>query len=147
MKKETSYGIIPLRFYQNGWQILLIQHHGGYWAFPKGHADANESPQETAARELYEETGLTVQRYLSTESMIENYFFSFRGQRISKTVHYFLALVEGKVVIQESEIQASQWLAISEAYHHMTFKEGKRICLEVIEFLKGVDKEGHGLIL
>lgn len=60
MKREVSYGIVPLRYMEGGWQILLIRHHAGHWTFPKGHADRGESPQQTAERELREETGLAV---------------------------------------------------------------------------------------
>lgn len=142
MKKENSYGIIPLRIHDKHWQVLLVQHHIGHWAFPKGHADPGETDRQAAERELREETGLTIQRFLSPEPLIESYFFIFEGQRISKTVQYFLALVQGCVVIQECEIQASQWLSLQEAYERITFKEGKRVCLQTLEFLKGLDESG-----
>jgi bis(5'-nucleosidyl)-tetraphosphatase len=135
MKKENSYGIIPLRIHHQDWQVLLIQHHTGHWAFPKGHADPGETPQQAAERELREETGLIIQRFLASEPLIENYFFMFEGQRISKTVQYFLALVQGHVVIQEREIKASQWLSLQDAYERITFKEGKRVCSQTLEFL------------
>lgn len=143
MKKEISYGIVPLRLHQHEWQLLLIQHHAGHWSFPKGHADPGETPKQTAERELQEETGLTIQRFLSSDPLIENYIFTLHGQRISKAVHYFLALVHGKVKIQEQEIKASQWLSLSEAFERISFSEAKRICLETNEFLKILDKDGN----
>jgi 8-oxo-dGTP pyrophosphatase MutT (NUDIX family) len=146
MKREISYGIIPLQWHHNHWQVLLIQHHAGHWSFPKGHVDPGESPQQAAERELQEETGLTVQRYLLSDPMMESYIFTLHGQRVSKIVHYFLALVKGEVVIQEREIQNSQWLTLAEAHARMTFKEGKRICLQVSEFLKTVDERGNPLL-
>ena len=146
MKKENSYGIIPLRIQKNDWQMLLIQHHAGHWAFPKGHANAGETPQQAAERELKEETGLSIQHLLLPNPLVESYFFTFQGYRIFKTVQYFLALVEGQVVIQECEIKASQWLSLSEALDQMSFKEGKRICLQVMEFLKTLDEKGNPLL-
>jgi 8-oxo-dGTP pyrophosphatase MutT (NUDIX family) len=146
MKKENSYGIVPLRIHQNEWQVLLIQHHAGHWAFPKGHADPGETPKQAAERELKEETGLAIHRFLSPDPLTENYFFIFRGKRISKTVQYFLALVEGKVVIQEREIKNSQWLSLTQALDNITFKEGKRVCLQVTEFLKACDEKGNPLL-
>jgi bis(5'-nucleosidyl)-tetraphosphatase len=139
MKKENSYGIVPLRIHHKAWQILLIQHHAGHWAFPKGHAEPGETSQQTAERELREETGLTIQRFLSPDPLIESYFFTFRGEKISKTVQYFLALVQGNVVIQELEIKSSQWLTLPEALEKVTFKEGKRLCLQTIELLRNID--------
>lgn len=146
MRRDYSYGIIPVQVQEGLWQMLLIQHHTGHWAFPKGHADPGESPQQTAERELLEETGLTLERYLSFEPFIENYYFSHQGQRIHKTVAYYLALVKGNVTIQEREIQNSQWLNLVEGYQQMTFKEGKRICIQVTEFLKTLDNQGKSLI-
>jgi 8-oxo-dGTP pyrophosphatase MutT (NUDIX family) len=143
MKKENSYGIIPLIFSAGSWRVLLVQHHAGHWAFPKGHADRGESPQQTAERELLEETGLTFERYLSPEPLSESYIFTFRGERIYKTVYYFLALVSGKIVIQKHEIKASQWLSLPEAFKQITFNEGKRVCQQVMEFLKTVDDRGN----
>ncbi|WP_228840673.1 bis(5'-nucleosyl)-tetraphosphatase [Candidatus Protochlamydia phocaeensis] len=133
MVNDYSFGIIPLRYSQQQWHVLLVQHQAGHWAFPKGHADAGESPQQAAERELYEETGLKVKKYLSQEDLIERYFFKVRQQRICKLVRYFIALVEGQVVIQEAEIQASRWLPLSEASQHVTFKEGKLLCQQVEE--------------
>lgn len=146
MKKENSYGIIPLRFHANEWQVLLIQHHAGHWAFPKGHANRGETPQQTAERELREETGLSIRCYLLSDPIIENYFFNFQGQRIAKTVHYFLALAEGIIILQVSEVQASQWLSLQDAQLRMTFKENKNVCQQVREFLKTVDKQGNPLL-
>lgn len=146
MKKENSYGIVPLRFHEGCWQVLLVKHHAGHWAFPKGHADRGESPQQTAERELREETGLAVLRYLFSDSMSESYIFTFQGERISKTVQYFIALVRGSLVIQEGEIEASQWLDLPAAQLHITFKEGKRICQQVNELLKSIDEKGNPLL-
>ena len=42
-------------------KILLIKHKkNGRWTQPGGHMEGNETPEETALREVYEETGLRV---------------------------------------------------------------------------------------
>ena len=84
--REYSYGIIPLKYNDslNGWEVLLVQHQGGYWAFPKGHANSGESHKETAERELQEETGLKVESYLLDEILKENYTFFFQKKRVFK---------------------------------------------------------------
>lgn len=143
MKTDHSYGIIPLRVHQHAWEVLLIQHHSDHWSFPKGHPEGQETPKQAAERELNEETGLSIQRFLSEIPLIENYFFTFQGQRIYKTVEYFIALVEGTVAIQELEIKGSRWILLSDAVNAVTFKEGKRVCLQVGEFLKSIDLVDH----
>ena len=60
MKKEKSCGAIVYRE-KDGVEILLIKHkNGGHWAFPKGHVENKETEEETALREIWEETGLKV---------------------------------------------------------------------------------------
>lgn len=40
--------------------LLLFRGHHDDWTFPKGHCEAGESFEETALREVQEETGLSV---------------------------------------------------------------------------------------
>jgi bis(5'-nucleosidyl)-tetraphosphatase len=146
MRQDKSYGIIPLSLHEGLWQVLLIQHQAGHWAFPKGHADLGEPPQHAAERELKEETGLTVQRYLSSDPLSERYHFTLDGELVQKNVHYFLALVKGQVAIQAREIQASEWLTLPQAHQRITFKEGKHVCAQVDEFLKTLDQHGNPVL-
>jgi bis(5'-nucleosidyl)-tetraphosphatase len=129
-RKETSFGIIPVRFFRKKWQILLIRHQSGHWSFPKGHANLKETPKETAERELNEEVGLSVV-YFFPQDYKEHYFFTWNGQKIDKTVEYFQAMVKGKITIQEDEISDARWLNLDEAENRSTFPEAKRICREV----------------
>ncbi|SPJ31806.1 bis(5'-nucleosyl)-tetraphosphatase [Candidatus Protochlamydia amoebophila] len=135
LKKDYSYGIIPIQRKEDKWYVLLIQQQAGHWSFPKGHADANESPKQAAERELFEETGLKITSYLSEEVFLEHYIFTFNKQRIDKTVAYFAALVEGEVVIQWSEIRSSQWILLSEACEKISFPEGKKLCHSILKLL------------
>jgi bis(5'-nucleosidyl)-tetraphosphatase len=137
--QDYSFGIIPLKYNHSSkeWDVLLVLHQSGYWAFPKGHADPGESPQETAARELKEETGLSIDRFISDEALKENYSFFIRKKQIFKTVLYFLASVNGDVVIQETEISASCWLPLRLAAGRVTFPEGKHLCSKALHLIKG----------
>lgn len=141
MKSDYSYGIIPLRRRGQQWEVLVIQHQAGHWAFPKGHSERQESPRQAAERELMEETGLTVESFLTTDPLIENYIFTHKNVKISKTVKYFPALVLGDVVLQESEIRASLWMELPDALNRLTFSEGRRLCLELSEFLTRLSKK------
>jgi bis(5'-nucleosidyl)-tetraphosphatase len=135
--KEKSYGIIPLRRQiEEKWEVFIVQHHSGHWAFPKGHAEVGENSKQAAERELMEETGLSVQDYLSEKIFIENYFFTFEKKLIQKTVEYFLASVTGQVVLQVQEINAGRWVLLEEAIPCLTFLEGQKICKEVSHFLQ-----------
>jgi len=86
---ERSFGVIPLRKGDNGWEIYVIhQRHGDFWGFPKGHSDAGEGAIETAARELKEETGLEMMGPYVEESFTVNYAYERDGEKIEKQVVY-----------------------------------------------------------
>lgn len=135
MTYEASYGIIPLRKERGEWQVMLVQLHAGHWGFPKGHAERNEQPQESAARELREETGYEVQQFLSDQPLIEAYHFFSRGNRIEKTVSYFLAEVYGELKLQNEEIKSAKWVPIAEAVDHVTFPASKTVCQRALQIL------------
>ncbi len=136
MKQEFSCGIVPLRKGDNEIEVLLIFHRGGRnWAFPKGHKDPGETDLQTAERELNEETGLTVSSFLSKTPYKETYQFYKFKDKISKTVIYFPAFVEGTLKLQEEEIIDARWIPLSQANRHLTFKESKEICQKVQSLL------------
>jgi 8-oxo-dGTP pyrophosphatase MutT (NUDIX family) len=126
--EETSYGIIPLRFFEGNWQVLLIQHKtGSYWSFPKGHGERHESPKETAIRELHEETGLEVVRFLKEETLKKHYQFAASRGFVSKTVVYFIAEVKGEIKLQRNEVMNSKWLLLQNAVDQLTFPQAKQL--------------------
>jgi 8-oxo-dGTP pyrophosphatase MutT (NUDIX family) len=131
---EESYGVLPFRKERGKWRVLLILHlHGNHWGFPKGKSDEGENPQESATRELLEETGLSVSSFLTKKPLEEHYEFSRKGARVAKTVHYFPALVEGSLALQTNEVRAAKWATLEEALEQLTFDEAKKLCKEAFE--------------
>lgn len=128
--EEKSYGIIPLRKNGDKWQVLLIKHQAGHWAFPKGHPEEGETARDTAARELTEETNLKIVGIISEIPIQENYIFQREGFLVYKTVEYFLAIVHGDITIQEEELADFEWVNLLDAKTKITFSEGKNLCIE-----------------
>jgi bis(5'-nucleosidyl)-tetraphosphatase len=136
MRKDESFGVVPLSKAQGFWEVFLIRHkRSGYWGFPKGHAEAGESPHEAAFRELKEETNLDCVKLLEIASLTEQYSFLMEGKRVFKTVTYFVAEVGGKVDLQKDEIEEGIWVPLSEAVHKVTHAEGKAILAQVSKLL------------
>lgn len=133
--QEHSYGIIPLQRGEGEWQVLLVKHGKGHWAFPKGHPEVGEGSRDAAIRELYEETGLRVLSFLDFPPQEENYSFYKGGHLIDKIVTYFLAEVAGNVSIQEEEIADYKWISVEKAHEMTTFSEGKTLCLKIATLL------------
>jgi bis(5'-nucleosidyl)-tetraphosphatase len=138
MRQETSYGIIPLQKNSEGWEVFLVQHQSGHWAFPKGHKESGETDIETATRELKEETGLDIKKFFTSITFRERYAFTHEGEEIDKTVVYYAAEVEGEVLLQEDEIAHGGWFSFTEARDLITYSEAQRICDEVRAFLGAI---------
>ncbi len=131
-----SFGIVPFLNEGGTWKVLLILHReGNHWGFPKGKANPNEAPLESATRELREETGLIVKQMLTDKPMIEQYQFRRKKQIVIKIVHYYAAFVEGALVLQQEEVRDAKWLTIPEALEQLSFKEARHILKEFLRHL------------
>lgn len=132
MQKDESFGVIPLRKHNGHWEVFLIQHNrSGYWGFPKGHAEPNETPQEAAFRELKEETNLDLVHLIKNEPLMEQYTFILERRRVFKQVFYFIAEVGGEVRLQQLEIHDGKWMPFPDAIAQVTHQEGKTLLAQV----------------
>ena len=138
MLKVESFGVIPLIKDEKGsYRVLLILHSKGvHWGFPKGKANPEETPLESATRELREETGLEIVQILSEEPITEHYQFRHKGERILKVVHYFPALVKGELNLQEEEVRDAKWLTLDQAEQQLSFKEARHILKSCLPFIE-----------
>lgn len=94
--------------------------HGGTWTLPKGTPDPGESIEETAVREVEEETGLLVRIVAPLPSI--DYSFVQGGTRIHKTVHYFLMEpVGGDLGQHDHEFERVRWARFEDARSLLTF--------------------------
>ncbi len=97
------------------------QRDGATWTLPKGTPNPNESLEETALREVAEETGLQV-RLVAPLDAIE-YSFVQGGARIHKTVHYWLMEpVGGDLDGHDHEFDEVRWVPVGEAPTLLTFE-------------------------
>jgi len=90
------------------------------WTLPKGTPDKGETVEQTALREVAEETGLQV-RIVEPLPSIE-YSFVQDGVRIQKTVHYFLMEpVGGDLTRHDHEFERVRWVPFDEAAALLSF--------------------------
>lgn len=86
------------------------------WSLAKGTPDPGETMEETALREVREETGLDVQLESPIGSI--NYWFAERGGsvRYHKTVHYYLMVpVGGDTSLHDPEFDVVRWFSLDQA--------------------------------
>ncbi len=132
MRTEKSCGAVVFREKDYKKQILLIRHvNGGHWAFPKGHVEKGETEEQTALREILEETGLDVildNRYRQVVT------YSPRKDVI-KDVVYFVAHAksDSEGIAQEGEISQIRWVDMHSAVEYVSFDNDKKILLGAIE--------------
>ncbi len=99
---------------------------GATWTLPKGTPDPGERTEETALREVTEETGLEV-TILERVGDVE-YWFMQSGTRIHKTVHYFLmAAVGGGLERHDHEFDEVRWVDVAEAEQLMSHESERRV--------------------
>jgi 8-oxo-dGTP pyrophosphatase MutT (NUDIX family) len=104
------------------------------WTLPKGTPHAGESLEETAIREVGEETGLRV-RIVEPLPSIE-YRFVLDGARIHKTVHYWLMEpTGGDLADHDHEFEQVRWVSFDEAPALLTFETERELVAAAAERL------------
>lgn len=140
VKFEISAGGVVFRRIKNSkekFMFLLIKDSYGRWALPKGKIEKKETPEETAIREIGEETGIFDLKIIDKLDTIQ-YFFRFKGQPISKTVHNFLLETIQEELKPNYEIQGAKWLSKEEALNTIAYSNTKEIIKKAINKLEGI---------
>lgn len=139
MKFEFSAGGIVSRK-ENGKTLILVaqhsQHHG--WVFPKGligDYKSGETKEETALREVEEETGITA-KIIKTLTPT-SYWYVFEGEKIKKTVYYFLMdYVEGDTKNHDNEMENVEWILAKDVEQKLTYKSDKAIWISAQKLIE-----------
>jgi 8-oxo-dGTP pyrophosphatase MutT (NUDIX family) len=125
-EQEVSYGGVVVR----GDDVVVIVPRGRkrVLGLPKGGADAGESPEQTTAREVREETGITV---MVRERLGQvDYTYRRGGRRIDKTVHFYLCEFEaGDTADHDHEVDDARWMPLLEARRRLSYP-GEREMIE-----------------
>jgi 8-oxo-dGTP pyrophosphatase MutT (NUDIX family) len=124
--RETSFGGVVLR----GGDVLVITPIGKrrVTGLPKGGANPGETPEQAAAREVREETGVTARARGALGDV--NYWYRRGGRRIYKTVHFFLFdYVSGSTEDHDHEVEEARWIPLAEARTELSYP-GERELIE-----------------
>jgi 8-oxo-dGTP diphosphatase len=121
VKREFSAGGVLVRRLRGEWHLAAIRpagKPGGLWALPKGNLGRGERPEETALREVAEETG--VRARLVTKLGDIRYVYTWAGERIFKVVSFYLLRYSsgrlGEIPPEHAhEIAEVRWLRLEEA--------------------------------
>ena len=122
---ETSYGGVVVR----GDELLVITPTGKrVTGLPKGGANPGETPEQTAVREVREETGINA----SVRGPLGDvrYWYRRGGHRVFKTVRFFLCdYVSGSTEDHDHEVDEARWIPLAEARTALSYP-GERALIE-----------------
>lgn len=130
---EHSCGAVVFRRINDEYRFLLIKNRrSNHWGFPKGHMEKGETREDTAKREVLEETGIHI-------DIIDGFCRDSQykiGSKIEKRVEVFLASTKDtQTLIQKEEIEDYIWLRFPEALEMLKFENDKEILTSVREFM------------
>lgn len=138
-RRQTSAGGVVIRDGVHGQEVLLASRRTRrgelVWGLPKGLVEDGEDPQETALREVLEETGYRgeVRAPLGEVS----YWFVWEGTRIRKTVHFFLMDDSGRDPEERDlEMEEVRWFPLDEAADVAGFSSEKDVIRKAAEVVR-----------
>lgn len=128
--REYSAGGVVFRTTETGLEFLLIQDLKKRWSIPKGHVESGETLEQTAIREIGEETGL---KQLKIHDKLDKVHFFYRreGKLIYMTT--FIFLIESTdhdetLVLENSEgIIGVKWFTAEQSMLVMEYKDLKNL--------------------
>lgn len=144
MPIERSAGAIIFRKEKGILKYLLLHYQSGHWDFPKGNVEKGEKLEDTARREIKEETGIEEIKFVPGFKEWIKYFYKRTppkfgkgkvGKTVFKIVTFFLGETKTKKVKISWEHINYKWLPYEEALEQLTFKNAKEILKKANQFL------------
>jgi 8-oxo-dGTP pyrophosphatase MutT (NUDIX family) len=136
--REMSAGGVIYRRHAGEIEIALIRVRSR-WGLPKGHVEERESINETAVREVREETGLEGR----VSKKLGDIRYSYRDRRsagepvrIYKRVHfYLLRYLKGDVRDHDHEVDEARWFPIEEAIRNLKYPTERKMVYRALNVL------------
>ena len=135
MAFEKSAGAVVFRRENRKIYYLLLHYEWGHWDFPKGNIEKGEKLEDTAQREVKEETGIKDLRFIPGFKEWFKYFYKLKHENIFKIVTFFLTETKTKKIKISFEHVGSKWLLYKEALEQLTFQNAKDILKKANQFL------------
>ncbi len=131
----SAGGVVWRRTPDKGVEVVVCgRTKENLWGLPKGTPDAGETIEQTAIREVQEETGLDVRPGAKIGTI--RYWFTANGVRFHKHVHHWLMEpVGGDVSRHDHEFDDVVWLPIAQAHRRLTHVNERKILAEAARVL------------
>ena len=142
--REVSAGGVMYRKHSDGIQIALI-HVRNRWGLPKGHVEEGERIEETALREVREETGLEGR----VVKKLGDIRYAYRDKtkegepiRIYKRVHFYLLRYQkGDVRDHDHEVDEARWFPMDQVIKNLKFATERKMVHRALSILSASDNQ------
>jgi 8-oxo-dGTP pyrophosphatase MutT (NUDIX family) len=152
MVQEISSGGVVVRRGGEAWEMAAIQPQREasepkksskiLLALPKGLVDPGEKPEQTAIREVLEETGLTATMVTKLRDIKYVYVRSWGdGERVFKIVSFYLLRYQSGTIdniesAMRVEVQQALWIPLEGAALKLTYGGERQVVKAAQEYLK-----------
>jgi 8-oxo-dGTP pyrophosphatase MutT (NUDIX family) len=168
MDRETSAGGVVLRKMRGRWYLAVIEPHidrprrnvrppkskrtpadAELIALPKGSVDPGETAEQTALREVREETGVRAQVLLKLRDIRYIYVRNWGDHaKVSKTVSFFLLMYRsgrlGNIApAMQVEVQNAFWLPLDEAPSKLSYKGEREVVEQAVAYVQAHPELGE----
>jgi len=103
------------------------------WSLPKGTVEPGETLEQTAVREVHEETGLRVRLVRPLRDVSYSFYWPPAGVNYHKTVAYFLAEPVGGEVRPEPGFEEARWVSHDEALRLLRWPNDRDVVSNAFE--------------
>ena len=137
MYDEKSCGAVLYTYDNNILKYLLIVNQDGIYGFPKGHMENDETEEEAALREIYEEVGIKA-HFMNNFKEYDSYrlFSKEKNKEVYKQVIYFLSDFNKKdIVKQDEEITSYSIVTYEEAISLIQAESSRNILTKANQFI------------
>jgi 8-oxo-dGTP pyrophosphatase MutT (NUDIX family) len=111
------------------------------WSLPKGHIEQGETAEQTAIREVAEETGIQGSVLAALGSI--DYWFVTEGRRVHKTVHhYLLRFLGGELSDADLEVSEVAWVPLQELPSRLAYADERKLAEVAGELIDTLNTHG-----
>ncbi|PYV83527.1 MAG: NUDIX hydrolase [Acidobacteria bacterium] len=155
MPREFSAGGVVARRATDGWEVAVIEPRSEdrerttgkrpvkqVLALPKGLVDPGEKPEETAAREVFEETGLRGEILTKLKDIKYVYVRTWGDkQRVFKIVSFYLLRYQSGTIDQISkdmriEVKQALWIPLADSEKRLSYRGEKEVIVLAQKYLQ-----------
>ncbi|MEH3137734.1 MULTISPECIES: NUDIX hydrolase [Mycolicibacterium] len=112
------------------------------WSLPKGHIEVGETAEQTAIREVAEETGIQGSVLAALGSI--DYWFVTEGRRVHKTVHHYLMrFLGGDLSDEDMEVTEVAWVPLRDLPARLAYADERRLAVVAGELIDKLHSDGE----